>query len=111
MVMVKSVHKYELVLIVDAKLSNEAKEAARKEVTESIIKHGGKVINSQVWLDKQKLTFQIKKCGEGTYYLINLEGGSDLVEQLKVGLRLNEQILRFMFVRADAKQPAKPVRV
>ena len=63
--------KYELVVIVDAKLTNEMKEAVRKEVTDTINKRGGKVINSQVWLEKHKLTFQIKKCNEGTYYLIN----------------------------------------
>ena len=55
------VRKYELVVIVDAKLTNEVKEAVRKEVTDAINKHGGKVINSQVWLEKHKLTFQIKK--------------------------------------------------
>ncbi len=58
----ESVTKYELVVIVDAKLTNETKEVVRKEVADTINKHGGKVINSQVWLEKHKLTFLIKKC-------------------------------------------------
>jgi ribosomal protein S6 len=41
MTMVKTARKYELVLIVDAKLTNESKEAIRKEVAEAINKHGG----------------------------------------------------------------------
>ena len=111
MSMVKSARKYELVLIVDAKLTNESKEAVRKEVAEAINKHGGKVINSQVWLEKQRLTFQIKKCGEGTYYLINFEGEGDVADKVKTGLRLNEKVLRFIFVRVEPKQPAEPARV
>ena len=59
--------KYELVVIVDAKLTNESKETVRKEVADLVNKHGGKVINSQVWLEKHKFTFEIKKwpCSDG----------------------------------------------
>ena len=110
MIMGKSGRKYELVLIVDAKLTAESKESIRKEVTDSINKHCGKVINSQVWLERQKLTFQIKKRGEGTYYLINFEGESDVADKVKSGLRLNEKVLRFVFVRVEPKQVAEPAR-
>ena len=69
----ETLSKYELVLIVDAKSTSDSKEAIRKEAADLINKHGGKVINSQVWLEKHKMTFQIKKCDEGTYFLINFE--------------------------------------
>ncbi len=95
--------KYELVVIVDAKLTGDTKEVVRKEVTDAINKFGGKVINSQVWLEKQKLTFLIKKCGEGTYYIVNFEGESDLIEKVKPLLKLNERILRFEFIRIEPK--------
>ena len=101
--------KYELVIIIDAKLSSESKETARKDVTDLINKYGGKVINSQVWLEKHKLTYQIKKCDEGTYYLINFEGGSDLVAKVKTDLKLNENILRFAFVKIDSITEPKAV--
>lgn len=98
------IRKYELVVIVDAKLTNEVKEAVRKDVTDAINKHGGKVINSQVWLEKQKFTFQIKKCGEGTYYLVNFEGGNEVIKKMQPGLKLNENILRFIFVKVEPKR-------
>lgn len=103
------VRKYELVLIVDAKLPGEAKEAIRKEVTGLIHKHGGKVINSQIWLEKHKLTFPIKKCDEGAYYIINFEGGNDVVANVKLSLKLNEKILRFLFIRVESKGEVKRV--
>jgi small subunit ribosomal protein S6 len=61
-----------------------------------------KVVNSQMWLDRHKMSFPINKIGEGTYYLLNLEAQSSSVAKLQSSLRLNEQILRFMTVRADA---------
>lgn len=104
------VRKYELIVIVDAKLTNEVKEAIRKEVTDEINKRDGKVINSQVWLEKQKLTFPIKKCSEGTYYIVNFEGASDIVENVKPHLKLNEQILRFEFIKLEPKVTAEAAR-
>jgi len=99
--------KYELVVIVDAKGPQESKESVRKQVTDLINKHGGKVINSQVWLEKHKMTFQMKKCDEGTYYLINFEGPSEIIGKIKPVLRLNESILRFAFYRTEVKAESK----
>ncbi|MCK5012506.1 MAG: 30S ribosomal protein S6 [Candidatus Omnitrophica bacterium] len=104
------IRKYELVMIVDAKSTNEAKEAIRKEVTDVINKHGGKVINSQVWLEKHKLTFQIKKCSEGTYYVINFEGQSEIINKIRPSLKLNEKILRFDFIKVEPKATAEAAR-
>ena len=95
--------KYELVVIVDARLTAETKEAVRKEVVDEINKRGGKVINSQVWLEKHKFTFLIKKCSEGTYYVINFEGEGDIIEKIRPALKLNEKILRFEFIKTEAK--------
>ena len=57
--------KYELVTIVDAKYTNEEKQEIYKVLADAVKKSGGKVINSQVWLEKHKLTFEINKVKEG----------------------------------------------
>ena len=87
--------KYELMVIVDSKLNNEDKERIFKEAVDAVNKNGGKVINSQVWLDKHKMTFEIGKTREGTYYLVNFEAASDVNAKLKAALKLNERVLRF----------------
>lgn len=89
------VRKYELVVIVDAKLTQEERETIYKEATDAVIKGGAKVINNHVWLEKHKFTFRIKKCHEGTYYLIAFEGEGSVVERIKSVLRVNERVLRF----------------
>lgn len=98
--------KYELVVIVDARPNAEEKKNVTKEISETVSKAGGKIINTQLWLDKHKLAFSIKKCTEGSYYLINFESETPAVEKIRAGLKLNEKILRFAIIHAEAAPPA-----
>jgi len=94
-------NKYEMVTIVDATLPQEEKESIVKEVSDIISKCDGKVINSQVWFEKQKIAFRIKKQWEGTYYLFNFEGKqSELAKQRQL-LKLNEKVLRSLIIKVD----------
>lgn len=92
-------NKYELAVVVDAALPQEQKESVIKEVVDAIAKSGGKLINSQVWIEKHKLSFRLKKCWEATYYLLNVECPSIAVLPLQKILRVNERILRFLMTR------------
>jgi ribosomal protein S6 len=94
----ENVRKYELVVVLDAKLGNDAKDAIIKETIDIVAQTGAKVINNRVWLEKQKFTFPIKKCHEGTYYLINIEGNGQQSEEIRKALRLREKILRFLII-------------
>lgn len=87
--------KYELVMIVDSGLADSAKEEIYKAAADAITKSDGKVLNSQVWLDKQRFAFDIKKYKEGTYYMTNFEAEGDITAKLTAVLKLNEKILRF----------------
>lgn len=93
--------KYELVVIVDAHASSEEKEALRKEAADIVTKAGGKVINSQVWIEKHRMSFPIKKRGDGTYYLINFEAEASAAAKIRTNLKLNEKVLRFEIMRAE----------
>ena len=95
-------NKYELVVIVDAQKPQDAKETVFKQATETVAKNGGKVINSQVWFEKQKFAYRIKKCIEGTYYLVKFESLGDVIDKMKKSLQLNEEILRFLITRVEA---------
>ena len=86
--------KYEVVVILDAQIPAEEKNSICKECCENIVKAEGKVINSQVWLERQKFTFPMKRCLEGTYYVINVEATSQSVGKIRTMLKLNEKFLR-----------------
>ena len=99
--------KYELVVILDGKLSNEDKDEIIKSVIELVKKEGGKVINSQVWIEKQKLTFEIKKCKDGSYYIINITAKASSISKMRSILKLNEKVLRFEFIKVNSKKKAE----
>ncbi len=94
-------NKYELMSLVKAQLTAEEKETIFKQATEAVTKNGGKIINSQVWLEKHRLAFSIKKCKEATYHLIKFEAAGNAIEKIKQIVRLNEEILRFFIVKAQ----------
>ena len=93
-------NKYELMVIVDAQIPADQKDQVFKQTLEAVTKGGGKVTNNQVWLDKHKMAFQIKKCREATYSLVKFESAADVIDRIKQTLRLNEKILRFSVIRA-----------
>jgi small subunit ribosomal protein S6 len=95
-------NKYELVYIVDAHAPQGTKDEIAKQVADALAKAEIKLVNSQLWLDRHKMSFPIQKIAEGSYYLLNLEGPSSSIAKLHSSLRLNEQILRFLTVKADA---------
>ena len=94
-------NKYELVILVKAQASQEEKDAAVKQASDAVAKSGGKVINSQMWLEKHKLAFDIKKCIEATFYLIKFESLTDAIEKIRQILRNNEGILRYLVTKAE----------
>ena len=94
-------NKYELVVLVKAQASQSEKDSTLKQAADLITKGGGKIINSQVWLEKQTLTFSIKKCFEATFYVIKFESLSEAIEKIKQALLINEEILRFLVTRVE----------
>ncbi len=92
---------YELVFIVDPRLSDEEVVGLSQEYQEMIRSSGGTVTKEESW-GKRKLAYQINKLREGRYVLLRLEaeGGSAFAE-VEQRMRQNEQVLRFLRVRTD----------
>lgn len=97
-------NKYELVYIVDAHLAAEAKEEVGKQIADAVTKADGKVINSNVWFERQRMSFPIKKVQDGSYYLVNWEGRGNASVKLRQSLRLNERVLRFLIIAANSQK-------
>ena len=95
---------YELVYIVDAHASQSVKDDISKQVSDAAAKAGVKIINSQLWLERHKMSFPIKKVLDGAYYLLNIEAMTVAVNKLQALLRLNEQVLRFLTIRQGNKK-------
>ncbi len=94
-------NRYELIYLVDAHASQSIKDEIAKAVSDAITKSGIKVVNSQVWLERHKMSFSINKIWEAAYYMVNIESPASALEKLHGILRINEQVLRFMTVKAE----------
>jgi ribosomal protein S6 len=94
-------NKYELIYMVDARLSEGEKGEIAKLVADMIAKAGGKVLNSAVWFERQRMSFPIRKAWEATYYLLNVEGKASEMSKLRRELQISERILRFLIIRIE----------
>lgn len=96
-------NKYEFVYIVDAHAAQSVKDEIAKQVSDAMVKSNVKVVNSQVWIERQKMAFSINKIWEGTYYMLNVEAPAAAIAKLNTILRINEQILRYLTIRVEQK--------
>jgi small subunit ribosomal protein S6 len=97
-------NKYELVYIVDAHAPQSVRDEIAKQVSDSAAKADVKIVNSQLWMERQKMSFPINKVSDGAYYLLNIVAMTAGVNKFQALLRLNEQILRFLAIRVENKK-------
>lgn len=93
--------KYEVMVITKSGLSDEGKEAFLKQVTEPITKNEGKVIKKELWMDKYRMAYSIKKQREGSYFLVEFVIPEAAILKLNQAWKLNESILRFQVIKLE----------
>ena len=64
-------NKYEVALVVNAKIEDEARAEVVEKVKEYITRFGGVITNVDEW-GKKRLAYEIQKMREGFYYLSSL---------------------------------------
>ena len=95
-------NKYELALVVSAKLEDEARTATVDKVKAYIERFGGTITDVKEE-GKKKLAYEIQKMSEAFYYFISFDtDNTNATSELGSQLRLMENILRFMCVSVEA---------
>ena len=96
-------NKYELAVVVSAKVENDDERAAFVEkLKELITKFGGQVTNVDDW-GKKKLAYEIQKMNEAYYYFIQFDAESSVPAEIESRIRIMENVLRYLIVRQDEK--------
>ena len=95
-------NQYELALVVNAKIEDEARLAAVEKVKEYITRFGGTVTNVDEW-GKKRLAYEIQKMKDGYYYFIKFESDSTCPGELEQRVRIMEPVIRYLCIRQDAK--------
>ncbi len=94
-------NKYELAVVVNAKLEDEERDATLEKVKGYITRFGGTIVDVDDW-GKKRLAYEIKHMNEGFYYFIHFESDSTAPAELERRLRIMENVLRYLCVRQDA---------
>lgn len=93
-------NKYELALIVNAKVEDEVRNETVEKAKEFIARFGGTVTNVDDW-GKKRLAYEIQKVREGYYYFIQFESDADCPAEVEKRVRIMDNVLRFLCVRQD----------
>lgn len=91
-------NKYEAMFIVKASLTEEARKVLLAQISDVIAKNGGSVTQANIWSEKRKLYFPLKKNNEGVYYLVNFTLPTDAITKIKGAYAINEDILRVLIL-------------
>ena len=93
-------HKYELALVVNAKIEDEVRTATVEKAKEYITRAGGTVTDVDDW-GKKKLAYEIQKMSEAYYYFIHFDAETTAPAEVENTVRIMDNVLRFLVVRID----------
>lgn len=96
-------NKYELTVVLSAKLEDDERTAALEKVQGYINRFGGAVTNIDDW-GKKRLAYEIQKMKEGFYYFIRFESeNSSCPNEVEAHIRIMEPVIRYLCVKQDEK--------
>ena len=92
--------KYELALVVNAKLEDDERLATVEKAKEYITRFGGVITNVDDW-GKKRLAYEIQKMKEGYYYFIQFDADAACPAELEKRVRIMDNVLRYLIVRPE----------
>ena len=102
--------EYELALVIDPSLDEEAVAALVAQMTELITKQHGTVATPKVW-GKKPLAYPVNEKTEGSYVFIPFSSEPPALNEIYRVLRYNQQVLRHLVVHAVPESPEMAPRV
>ena len=93
-------NKYELALVVSAKIEDDARTATVEKAKDYIVRAGGTVTEVEDW-GKKKLAYDIQKMSEGYFYFIQFDAAATAPAAIEQDVRIMDNVLRFLCVRKD----------
>ena len=91
---------YEVMLLVDPSLDEEALAAVVDKTTGVITSQGGTVDSSENW-GKRRLAYEINAKADGDYSVIQFHAEPSHIAELDRVLHITDPVFRFMVVRRD----------
>jgi len=91
---------YEGMYILNAHIDDATRQKVFEKIKADVVKHGGEVVKIHD-MKKRALMYQIGPHREGHYYLMYFKAMPSKINEMWREYRLNENIIRFMTMRAE----------
>ena len=93
-------NKYELAVVYNPTLEEEAYAAAQAGVQSLIERFGGKVENVDDWGEK-RLAYEIQKLREGVYNFVTFTGEPTVPVEVEKRMRIMDNVLRYLITKVE----------
>ena len=93
--------KYELALVLSAKIEDEERAAMVEKVQAMITTAGAAITNVDEW-GKKQLAYEIQKMKEGYYYFIQFEADATCPAEVERHVRIMDNVMRYLVVKKEA---------
>lgn len=94
-------NKYELALVVNAKIEDDERAATVERAKEIITRFGGTVTEVED-AGKKRLAYEIQKMREGFYYFVQFDAPATCPGEVEKRVRIMDNVIRYLCVRKDA---------
>ena len=94
-------NKYELAVVLSAKLEDDERAAALEKVKGYITRFGGNIVDVDEW-GKKRLAYEIQKMHEGFYYFIQFEADATCPAEVERHVRIMDNVMRYLVVKKEA---------
>ena len=94
-------NKYELALVVKAKIEDDARAAVVEKAKDYITRLGGTITNVDEW-GKKRLAYEVQKMREGFYYFIQFEADATCPAEVERHVRIMDNVMRYLIVKKEA---------
>ncbi len=93
-------NKYELALVVDARVEDEVRDATVEKAKGYITRFGGTITNVDEW-GRKRLAYEIQKLKEGYYYFIQFDAEPTVPGEVERNIRIMDNVLRYLCVKPE----------
>ena len=94
-------NKYELAVVVSAKVEDDVRAGVIEKVKELIARFGGNVTDVDEW-GKKRLAYEIQKMREAYYYFVHFESDATVPGEVEKRIRIMDNVLRYLCVKQEA---------
>jgi len=98
---------YEMVVILSPEIGDDVIGESLERLSQSVTSRGGEIVDVNHW-GRRRLAYPIKRHIEGNYVVSQVKLDPETVPELESNLRISEEVIRHMIVRAEEEQPQPP---